>query len=89
MGRCVVLVPHGAVYQAGFNVLVIFRVMSENMHLVCPVALEATAKRLTINGFWHRSMPSSSLERPPETALVSPRAYGPTPRANSSPILVL
>jgi len=83
--------PTGQYIRPAFNVLVMFRVMRSNMHLVCPVALGATAKRLTINGFWHRSTRSPPLDQISKTALVSPRAYGPVPapRADSSPILVL
>jgi hypothetical protein len=68
--------PTGQYVSPGFNVLTIFKAVPSNVHFVCPVAPTATAKRLTINGFWHRA------ERgpPPPTispeAVVSPRAYG-------------
>ncbi|HEX8114135.1 MAG TPA: 2OG-Fe(II) oxygenase family protein [Kofleriaceae bacterium] len=83
--------PTGQYIRPGFNVLIMFRVMPANVHLVCPVALGATARRLTINGFWHRSVRSSPPDRIPEAALVSPRAYGPPPpeASGSSPVLVL
>jgi hypothetical protein len=69
--------------------LIMFRVTSANLHMVCPVALGATGRRLTINGFWHRSARGAPPDRVPGTAVVSPRAYGPSPPASGSPILVL
>ena len=83
--------PTGQYIKPEFNVLIMFRVTPENMHFVCPVAAGATERRLTVNGFWHRSQPSSALARIPEDALVSPRAYGPqAPQAAAlSPVIVL
>lgn len=69
--------PTGQYVSPRFNVLTIFQVAPSSVHLICPVALTATAKRLTINGFWHRAeRRTPPLPIAPE-AVVSPRAYGP------------
>jgi hypothetical protein len=68
--------PTGQYVSPGFNVLVIFNVMPENVHLVCPVAPGATMKRLAIGGFWHKAGRASEQSAVTAHAVVSPRAYG-------------
>jgi Rps23 Pro-64 3,4-dihydroxylase Tpa1-like proline 4-hydroxylase len=68
--------PTGQYVSPGFNVLVIFNSLASNLHLVCPVSPAATAKRLTINGFWHRSERRPQPTPPAPSSLVSPPAYG-------------
>jgi Rps23 Pro-64 3,4-dihydroxylase Tpa1-like proline 4-hydroxylase len=83
--------PTGQYINPGYNILLIFAVTPSNMHLICPVAPTATAKRLTINGFWQRSeLPTPSSPISPD-AVISPRAYGPPPPEDSDlhPIMVL
>jgi hypothetical protein len=46
------------------------------------------AKRLTINGFWHRSKPSAPRDGVPEDAWVSARMYGPQ-APEAAPVVVL
>lgn len=71
--------PTGQYLSPQFNVLTIFNVTPANFHLVCPVALTATAKRLSINGFWrHQNTPPQPSRSSPDAA-VSPWAYGPPP----------
>lgn len=69
--------PTGQYISPRFNLLVMFNVTPANVHLVCPVSPAATAKRLTICGFWHRSQPRAPPPRPASDCVVSPRAYGP------------
>jgi hypothetical protein len=68
--------PTGQYLGPGFNVLAMFSAAPANFHLVCPVSPAATAKRLTINGFWHRSEPRALPAALAPDALVSPLAYG-------------
>lgn len=69
--------PTGQYISPRFNVLVMFNVVPSTLHLVCPVAPTAMAKRLSVNGFWHgvesRQVPGSV----PPDAWISPAAYGP------------
>jgi Rps23 Pro-64 3,4-dihydroxylase Tpa1-like proline 4-hydroxylase len=60
-----------------FNMLVMFNVTPSSVHWICPVSPAATAKRLTINGFWHRSERAAPSPPIPPEAFVSPRRYGP------------
>jgi hypothetical protein len=69
--------PTGQYISPGFNVLVMFNVMPSTLHLVCPVAATAMAKRLTINGFWHSAEPRQSPLSVPPDAWISLAAYGP------------
>jgi hypothetical protein len=68
-----------------------FRVMPSNMHLVCPVSPAATAKRLSINGFWTGAKPGPRSASLSSETFVSPRAYGqPAPQQPGlAPVLVL
>jgi Rps23 Pro-64 3,4-dihydroxylase Tpa1-like proline 4-hydroxylase len=68
--------PTGQYLRPSFNVLTIFNVIPSNVHFICPVALTATAKRLSVNGFWHRSERGSPAKRISAEATVSPPAYG-------------
>lgn len=83
--------PTGQYVSPAFNVLVMFSAVPSNFHFVCPVSPATTAKRLTINGFWHRSEPVDLPGPPAPDARVSPRAYGaPAPDArDAASILVL
>jgi Rps23 Pro-64 3,4-dihydroxylase Tpa1-like proline 4-hydroxylase len=83
--------PTGQYICPRFNMLVMFKVMPSNMHLICPIAPTATGKRLTINGFWNRSRLSTPLAALDPGALISPRAYGPcAPEAlELGPVVVL
>jgi len=69
--------PTGQYICPRFNMLLMFRVMPSNMHLICPVAPTATGKRLTVNGFWNRSRREDPLTTLDPEALISPRVYGP------------
>jgi 2OG-Fe(II) oxygenase superfamily len=69
--------PTGQYISPRFNLLVMFNVTPANVHLVCPVSPAATAKRLTITGFWHRSQPWAPSPAIDPDAVLSPRAYGP------------
>jgi len=80
--------PTGQSISPRFNLLVLFNVAPSNVHLVCPVSPAATAKRLTITGFWHRSQPRAPCPPLPPDAVVSPRAYGP-PAPDAPPELPL
>jgi hypothetical protein len=83
--------PTGQYISPRFNVLVMFNVKPSNMHLVCPVALTATAKRLTINGFWRDAKRRSSPASAPPDTWISSQAGG-KPRDEDSdifPIVVL
>ncbi len=73
-----------------FNSLIMFRVMPANLHSVCPVAPGAVGKRLTINGFWHRTG-TASIRVPSSTGtIVSTRLYGlPVENCDSLPFIVL
>jgi Rps23 Pro-64 3,4-dihydroxylase Tpa1-like proline 4-hydroxylase len=71
--------PTGQYVSPGFNVLVMFSAVPSNLHFVCPVSPAAAAKRLTINGFWHRSERRAPPEPPAPDGLVSPLAYGTRP----------
>jgi hypothetical protein len=71
--------PTGQYVSPHFNTLTIFPVTKSNFHFICPVALTATQKRMSINGFWHRlgsPIPAVEVER---DAVVSPQGYGPLP----------
>lgn len=83
--------PTGQYISPKFNVLVMFNVKSSNMHFVCPVAPTATAKRLTINGFWRDAKRRSPPVSVPPGTWISPQACG-KPRdvdPDLSPIVVL
>ncbi len=69
--------PTGQYIKPGFNVLVMFNVVPSTLHLVCPVAPTAMAKRLSVNGFWHGVEPRRSSGPVPPDAWISPAAYGP------------
>lgn len=83
--------PTGQYVRPGFNVLVMFCAVPSNLHSVCPVSADAAAKRLTINGFWHRAERRGPPAPPAPDVLVSPPAYGAhAPDAqDAAPILVL
>lgn len=83
--------PTGQYVSPGFNVLVMFCAVPSNLHFVCPVSAAATAKRLTVNGFWHRTERRAQLAAPAPDALVSPLAYGAhAPDAqDAAPVVVL
>lgn len=83
--------PTGQYVLPAFNALMIFNVVPANLHLVCPVAPTATAKRLTVNGFWCRSEVEPGSTPLDPSAATSPRAYGPVAPAESagSPVTVL
>ena len=68
--------PSGQYVNPSFNTLIIFRATPSNIHFVCPVAPSATAKRLTIHGFWHRSKQVSSTPVISPDFAISPRVYG-------------
>jgi hypothetical protein len=68
--------PSGQYVSPRFNTLAIFKAVPSNIHFVCPVAPSATAKRLTIHGFWHRSKQVSSAPVISPIPAVSPRVYG-------------
>jgi hypothetical protein len=65
-------------------------VMPSNLHLVCPVAPTAMAKRLTINGFWHSTEHWQRAVSPPPDVWISPAAYGTSvqPPLDLRPIVV-
>jgi hypothetical protein len=69
--------PTGQSISPRFNLLVMFNVTPSNVHFVCPVSPSATAKRLTITGFWHHARPRAPSPSVAPDAIVSPRAYGP------------
>jgi hypothetical protein len=85
--------PTGQYVSPGFNVLTIFKAVPSNIHFVCPVAPAATAKRLTINGFWHRAVErGTSLPAISPDAVVSPRVHMQQPGDDVpevSPLIVL
>jgi hypothetical protein len=83
--------PSGQYLLPAFNVLIVFRVMPANMHLVCPVAPGATSRRLAVNGFWHRAQPGAVVEPIAEDAVISPRLCGPdgAVAASLSPVIAL
>ncbi|HEX3481442.1 MAG TPA: 2OG-Fe(II) oxygenase family protein [Kofleriaceae bacterium] len=83
--------PTGQYVSPAFNVLVMFSAVLSNFHFVCPVSPAATAKRLTVNGFWHRPEQLVPAAPPMPDALISPRAYGPPAPdcEDAAPILVL
>ena len=82
--------PTGQYIRPQFNTLVTFSVLPSSIHLVCPVSPCATAKRLTINGFWCRRTPGLSLPPIGADAMTSPRAYGQhEPENPESAIIVL
>jgi len=68
--------PTGQYLSPGFNVLAIFNVTLSNVHFVCPVAPTATAKRMALNGFWHRAERRTLAAPLRPDAVVSPPAYG-------------
>jgi 2OG-Fe(II) oxygenase superfamily len=67
----------GQYIKPRFNVLVMFNVVPSTLHLVCPVAPSAMAKRLSVNGFWHGVESRQSSGSVPPDAWISPAAYGP------------
>jgi Rps23 Pro-64 3,4-dihydroxylase Tpa1-like proline 4-hydroxylase len=75
-GRALFWCPTGQYFSPRFNTLLIFRTTPANIHFVCPVSPIATAKRLTINGFWHRQKSGGSLSPVDNDAIISPRVYG-------------
>ena len=83
--------PTGQYVSPAFNVLVMFSAVPSNFHFVCPVSPAATAKRLTINGFWLRPEPVDPPVPPVPDGLISPRGYGASgPDAqDTAPISVL
>jgi hypothetical protein len=83
--------PTGQYVSPGFNVLVMFNAFPSNMHCVCPVAPTATAKRLTINGFWHHAPRSPALPISVPESTISLQTYGPRaePPRGRLPIVVL
>ena len=68
--------PTGQYISPRFNVLVMFNVKPSNMHLVCPIAPTATAKRLTINGFWRAAKRRSPPVSARPDAWISPQVCG-------------
>jgi hypothetical protein len=83
--------PTGQYLSPQFNMLVLFNVMPSNVHFVCPVAPTATAKRLAISGFWHRSAGPSPSPPVCHGAFISPQAYGQpaSPDPELSSVIVL
>jgi Rps23 Pro-64 3,4-dihydroxylase Tpa1-like proline 4-hydroxylase len=83
--------PTGQYITPRFNMLVMFNVTHSNVHAVCPVSTAATARRLTVNGFWHRAGGRSAVIPDLPDLPVSPRAYGPTPPDDEElgPVIVL
>jgi len=83
--------PTGQYVCPGFNVLVMFNVTHLNMHLVCPVAPTATAKRLTVNGFWHQAEQSRAPVSVSSDAWISPGVIRQATREHLDvfPIIVL
>jgi Rps23 Pro-64 3,4-dihydroxylase Tpa1-like proline 4-hydroxylase len=68
--------PTGQYVVPRFNMLTIFRVQPENVHLVCPVASGATRKRLAVSGFWRRADGSAASPPVEASTAVSHQIYG-------------
>ena len=82
--------PTGQYIAPRFNMLLMFRVMPSNVHLVCPVSPVATGKRLTINGFWTRSERSVRAAQLPTEGFISPPSYGfPSPEGGELPWAII
>ena len=83
--------PTGQYIIPRFNMLVMFNVTHANMHGVCPVSTAMTAKRLTINGFWHGTGVRPTVIPDLRDSPISPRAYGPMPPEDEGlgPVIIL
>lgn len=83
--------PTGQYIVPRFNMLVMFKVTPFNIHAVCPVSCAATARRLTVNGFWNRAERRAEFIPDLPDSPISSRAYGPLPPDDEElgPIVVL